>query len=304
MFTRELPKLSLSRSAEMVLSEAKSVRFFSSVGELAEAAVPQDGVDERGYFTVGYEVDGQFVPEVKVCRVRNGISANYVEPYMRRRDPNCMVIADNRATDKQTFQHRFGKDFEPLRQETFAWLKTQDLACFFFDAGLPGKGLPAVAICPANAAFFAFGLATLQGIVRLDEIQARGEDYHHTAIIYIAPPFRQTHFGGKQVVVHNRREGLHELFSYNLYPGPSAKKGVYGMLLNFGEQQDWTTAHCSTVQVVTPYDNTVTFMHEGASGGGKSEMLEQMHREADGRLKLAENLSLWRETLRLHSARV
>jgi hypothetical protein len=201
-----------------------------------------------------------------------------------------MVIADERATDKQTYQDRFGKPFDELRQQTFEWLKTQHLACFFFDAGLPGAGLPALAICPANAAFFAFGLATLQGVLPLDEIRRRGADYHHAAIIYIAPPFRHTHFDGKQVVVHNRRDGLHELFSYNLYPGPSAKKGVYGMLLNHGEQQGWTTAHCSTVQVVTPYDNTVTIMHEGASGGGKSEMLEQMHRETDGRLKLGTNL--------------
>ncbi len=290
MLTQDFPNISLSRSAETILQEAKSARCFSSVAELAEAAVPQDQVDQRGYYTVGYDVNGQFVPEARVCRVRNGISANYIESYMRRRDPNCMVVADIQATDKPTFQQRFGQDFEPLRQETFTWLRTQDLAYFFFDAGLPGKGLPALVICPANAAFFAFGLAHLQGIVPVDEIRALGAKYHHSAIIYIAPPFRHTHFDGKQVVVHNRRDGLHELFSYNLYPGPSAKKGVYGMLLNYGEQQKWTTAHCSTVQVVTPYDNTVTFMHEGASGGGKSEMLEQMHREPDGRLKLAENL--------------
>ncbi len=290
MITTDLPNLRLSRSAEMVLEQAKSVRFFNTAAELAEAAVPEGEADERGYFTCGYEVDGKFVPEAEVCRVRNGVSANYLEPYMRRRDPDCMVIADDRATDKQTYASRFGEDFEGLRQETFDWLKTQDLACFFFDAGLPGKGLPAVAICPANAAFFAFGLATLQGIVPLEQISEMGDDYFHSAIIYIAPPFRHTHFDGKQVVVHNRREELHELFSYNLYPGPSAKKGVYGMLLNLGEQTGWTTAHCSTVQVLTPYDNTVTFMHEGASGGGKSEMLEQMHRELDGRLRLGTNL--------------
>jgi len=98
------------------------------------------------------------------------------------------------------------------------------------------------------------------------------------------------------VVVHNRRfeeeVGLHELFSYNLYPGPSAKKGVYGMLLTLGEREEkpWTTAHCSTVEVVTPYENATVIMHEGASGGGKSEMLEQMHREADGSLLLGVNL--------------
>ena len=290
MISDELLKLGLSRFAKQVLAEAKSARFFNTAEELAEAAVPEEQVDDRGYFTVGYDVEGKFVPEAKVCRVRNGISANYIEPYMRRRDPNCMVIADDRATDKQTYKKTFGEDFEPLRQETFQWLKTQDVACFFFDAGLPGKGLPAMAICPTNAAFFAFGLATLQGIVPLEKISGMGEAYYHSAIIYIAPPFRHTHFDGKQVVVHNRRKELHELFSYNLYPGPSAKKGVYGMLLNFGERHGWTTAHCSTVQVLTPYDNTVTIMHEGASGGGKSEMLEQMHRELDGRLKLGTNL--------------
>src|SRR5207248_1205111 len=83
---------------------------------------------------------------------------------------------------------------------------------------------------------------------------------------------------------------LHELFSYNLYPGPSAKKGIYGVLLGLGEREGGVTNHCSTVQVVTPYDNVVTIMHEGASGGGKSEMLEQAHREPDGRLLLGENL--------------
>ncbi|MEM6364778.1 MAG: DUF4914 family protein [Planctomycetota bacterium] len=289
MITASLPNVSLSRSAELVLSEAKSVRFFSHVSELVEAAVPTADVDDEGYHTVGYDVEGVFTPEAKVCRVKNGIAANYLEPYMRRRDAGCMVIADDRATDKTTYQSRFGTDFESVRQETFAWLKTQDLGCFFFNAGRGGKGIPAVAICPANAGFFALGLAMLQGIIPVEEIEAKGEDYFHRAIIYIAPPFRHTHFDGKQVVVHNRREELHELYSYNLYPGPSAKKGVYGMLLTLGESQDWTTAHCSTVQVITPYDNTVTIMHEGASGGGKSEMLEQMHRESDGRLMLGEN---------------
>ena len=64
------------------------------------------------------------------------------------------------------------------------------------------------------------------------------------------------------------------------------------MLLNRGEQEDWVTAHCSTVRVVTPYGNRLTIMHEGASGGGKSEMLEQAHRESDGRLLLATHLTL------------
>jgi hypothetical protein len=111
----------------------------------------------------------------------------------------------------------------------------------------------------------------------------------------VAPPFRHTHFDGKQVVVHNRKEGLHELFSYNLYPGPSAKKGVYGMLLNIGEEERWVTMHCSTVQVITPYENKVVISHEGASGGGKSEMLEYAHRQGTARCCSAANTGQRRE---------
>ena len=159
MTVAEMPKLSISRYAEAVLSQAKSVQYFGSVAELVEAAVPEDKVDKDGYYTVGYDVDGQFRPEARVCRVKNGIAANYLEPYMRRRDPECMVIADEKATDKQTFQGRFGKDFEPIRQETFEWLKKQDLACFFFDAGRIGKGMPVNGNLPEQCRIFRNGLS-------------------------------------------------------------------------------------------------------------------------------------------------
>jgi hypothetical protein len=252
--------------------------------ELVELSVA-DAVN--GWHDVTYEVPGQGeVLEARVCRTTNGIAANYVDPYMRRRDPDCMVIGDERPTNKTHFEERFGRPFDDVRQETFDWLKTQKLAVFAFTAGLPGKGVDAVAVCPANAGFFALGLALLQGIV--DPSQS-AQPLNPRSVIYVAPPFRHTHFDGKQVVVHKRRTRLHELFSYNLYPGPSAKKGIYGVLLNVGEREQWVTAHCSTVRVVTPYGNALTIMHEGASGGGKSEMLEQVHRERDGRLLVGHN---------------
>ena len=158
---------------------------------------------------------------------------------------------------------------------------------FALYAGQADMGTDTLVVAPANAGFFALGLAMLQGIIPYDELPA---DFSPSAVIYVAPPFRHTHFDGKQVVVHNRQPGLHEMFSFNLYPGPSAKKGIYGVLIALGERQGWVAAHCSTVQVVTPYDNVVTLMHEGASGSGKSEMLEPAHREPDGRLLLGENL--------------
>lgn len=281
----DLPAINWPNSMAKLLNRARSVTFASSTDELVELAVK--GSDDRGVHTVAYDVPGKGeVVEATVCRVRNGISANYVEPYMRRRDPNCMVIADDKPTGKTTFEQRFNQPFQTLRKETFDWLAEQDLACFFFYSGRRGTGLPSLAIVPNNAGFFALGLALLQGIVPVEQVPS---DFSPAAVIYGAPPFRHTHFDGKQVVVHNRRDGLHELFSYNLYPGPSAKKGVYGMLLNIGEKEGWVTAHCSTVQVVTPYDNICTIMHEGASGGGKSEMIEQVHREDDGRIRLGTN---------------
>ncbi len=253
--------------------------------DLLDLAV-RDAVN--GVHEVAYDVPGKGrVVEALVSRVKNGIAANYVEPYMRRRDPDCMVIADDSPTDKPRYGDRYGSNFSALRQETFDWLKTQELALFPFFAGEPGKGADALVVAPSNAGFFALGLALLQGILAQDEMP---ENFAPRAVIYVAPVFRHTHFDGKQMVVHNRDENLHELFSYNLYPGPSAKKGIYGVLLSLGEREKWVTAHCSTVQVITPYENKVTIMHEGASGGGKSEMLEQVHRDRDGSLLLGRNI--------------
>jgi len=275
----------LPADLKALIDAAPSVTVARNIDDLVNLSV---NGEESIQFDVCFDLpDGTRFHEATVHRVKNGIAANYVEPYMRRRDPDCMVIADEFPTDKDTYKDRFGKDFDPLRQETFEWMKGEDLAMFFFNAGKEGMGYHAVAVVPANCGFFAMGLALLQGILDPADLPS---DFNPTAFIYTAPPFRHTHFDGKQVVVHNRQPGNYEMFSYNLYPGPSAKKGVYGMLIGLGEEEEWVTAHCSVVEVKTPYDNIVTIMHEGASGGGKSEMLQQPHRLADGRLVLGSNL--------------
>jgi len=278
-----LTRAGLPEEIARLLRAAPSAMVASSIDDLEHLAC---GSKEDRRATVSYELPGgKRVDEVDVVRVRNGISANYREPYMRRRDPECMVVADRKPSDKPHFSERYNFDFRDLKRETFAWLEAQHLAVFGFAMGQPGLGADALAVCPANAGFFAFGLGLLQGVV---DLEALDRVFRPTTTIYVAPPFRHTHFDGKQVVVHDRG-AVHEIFSYNLYPGPSAKKGVYGALIELGEQQGWVTAHCSAVQVVTPYDNIVTFMHEGASGGGKSEMLQQPHRLPDGRLLLGHN---------------
>jgi len=238
-------------------------------------------------FDVVYDVQGRGpVKEADVVRCKNGIVVNYPEDYLRRRDPDCMRIADDLPTDKPRYRDTFGAEFAPVRQETLDWLASQELLVVPFRAGGLTYGTPSLAIVPANAAFFATALVDLQGFVDLSE----SEPFAPRSIIYVAPPFRHTHFDGRQVVVHDRSETLHEIFSYNLYPGPSAKKGVFSVLLDIGEQEGWVTAHASAVRVTTPYENETVIMHEGASGGGKSEMLEELHREDDGRILLGVNV--------------
>lgn len=280
-----LNKLAVSDDVRNLLRRAKSVTVLNTIAEVEDHVCGAPGNRE---WTVSYGLpDGRTVDEVQVARTKNGFSANYLETYMRRRDPDCMVVADDQPSDKPRFETRFGFPFAQLRQETFDWLAAQDLAIFTFEMGQPELGGDALAICPANAGFFAFGLALLQGIL---DLRAVARAVVPETVIYVAPPFRHTRFAGKQIVAHNRTAQVHEIFSYNLYPGPSAKKGIYGALIEKGTEEEWVTAHCSAVQVVTPYDNVVTFMHEGASGGGKSEMLQQPHRMPDGRLLMGRNV--------------
>ncbi|TFH05846.1 MAG: DUF4914 family protein [Spirochaetales bacterium] len=264
-------------SADIILPETRA--------ELLDLVFNDPNAD---FIEVAYDVPGKGrVVEATVARCKNGAAVNYVDPYMRRRDPEAMVIADDRPTDKTRYVDRFGSQFEPVRMETFEWLASQKrLIVLPFRSGDKHAGCPTLLVAPENAGFFVAGLADLQGFIPASEIP---EGFTPEAILYLAPSFRHTHFDGKQVVIHNRLPGMHELFCYNLYPGPSAKKGVYGILLNIGEQEGWTTLHSSAVRLITPYDNEFVIMHEGASGGGKSEMTQAMHREPDGRIKLGEN---------------
>ncbi len=266
------------------LKKAPSITVPATRAELYELSLGEQGADT---FEVVYDVPGVGpVKEADVVRCTNGIAVNYPEDYMRRRDPDCMRIADSRPTDKPRYFDKYGESFDSTKQETLDWLATQHLIVVPFKAGGLTYGSPSLAIVPANTAFFATALVDLQGWVTLEELGS----FEPRSILYAAPPFRHTHFKGRQVVVHDRTETLHEIYAYNLYPGPSAKKGVFSALLDIGETEGWITAHASSVRVTTPYDNDTIIMHEGASGGGKSEMCQDIRRQDDGRILLGTNV--------------
>lgn len=281
----ETKGVSIPESIKDLLKNAQSVTFFNTTSELVDASTNGSANDS---FEVKYDVPGKGeYLEAVVHKVSNGISANYTEAYMRRRDPDTMLIADEKPTDKPRFKDVYGYDFSDLKTETFDWLKGQNLSVFLYYAGMHPVGVGGIAIVPDNAGFFALGLALLQQMIDIDELP---KGFVLESAIYVAPPFRHTHFDGKQKVVHNRLDDIHEIFSYNLYPGPSAKKGLYAVLLDKGEKEGWVTTHCSTVSAISPYDNITNFMHEGASGGGKSEMLQIIPREANGQVKIGHNI--------------
>lgn len=281
----ELRKFKLSEDVLDIIQNCKGVVVPKTKLDIISKSLGNDGND---CFDVTYEVEGKQIIEANVVRCKNGVVVNFTDDYMRRRDPDCLIVADENDTDKPRYDDVYQEDFSPLRNETFNWLKQQELIVMPFMAGGQEYGYEAILIAPINAAFFACGLADLQCFVNLDDYEGV---FKPKAVIYLAPPFRHTHFGGKQIVVHNRLCEMHEVFSYNLYPGPSAKKGIYGVLLNIGESEGWVTVHASTVKVITPYENEIVIMHEGASGGGKSEMIENIHRELDGKSLVGQNLA-------------
>ena len=274
-----LARFILPDDVREALQKSRVLVYPESKEELMEMSY---GPSHSDRYDVCYSIEGKgLVKEAEVVRCKNGTVVNFMEDYMRRRDPDCMRIGDDLPTDKPRFSDRYGNPFADLRAETMDWLSRQQLIVLPFKAGGKYYGYESLMICPMNAAFFALALADMQGFTSMFDVH---EGYKPRAIIYVAPPFRHTHFDGKQVVVHERHEDLHEVFSYNLYPGPSAKKGVFSMLLDIGEHEGWITNHASAAMLESPYEIETVFMHEGASGGGKSEMLEEIHREADSKI--------------------
>ena len=246
------------------------------------------GGKESGIYDVSYDVEGMgTVREATVAKCKNGLAVNYDDIYMRRRDPDCVIVGDHKSTNKPVFKDRYGYDFDVLKEKTLDWLSKQEVIAMPFMTGNGNVQYHSLFIGPANTGFFAMALADLQTLIPLSKIP---RDFKPTIVIYLAPPFRHTHLKGKQVVVHNRTDDVYEIFAYNLYPGPSAKKGIYSALLEIGEREKWVTLHASAVKFVTPYDNELTMMHEGASGGGKSEMNEHMEHSENDMLILGTNI--------------
>ena len=95
----ETKNIALPADAVEILTGCRSFQVFNNTTELANAAV---GGSDSQSFEVAYSLpDRGRVTEAVVHRVSNGVSANYTEPYMRRRDPDTMLIGDQLPSDKE-----------------------------------------------------------------------------------------------------------------------------------------------------------------------------------------------------------
>ena len=250
-----------------LLAAAPETTFITTERQLLDLVMGDPDADE---FEVTYDIPhkGRIV-EAKLTRVKEGFAVWFPEK-IRQRSPNALVVAeDGRGSDHPRFAERFEMEYDDYRKRVIEWLSGQPLIVVALFVGPDDGGVPVLAVMPKNAAFFAYGMALLQGFVPL------GEDsppFTPKGLLLLAPNFRHELFDGEQVVVHHRGADLYTIISDNLYPGPSGKKGAgYAMLVHFLEQIGGIAAHCSVVTITDPTGRKLNWMHGGPSGAGKSE---------------------------------
>lgn len=94
-----LTKFTFTDELTDVIENCKGVVVPTSKAELYDMVF---GPEHADVYDVVFDVPGKgLVKEADVVRCKNGASVNFVEDYMRRREPDCMRIADDKPTDKK-----------------------------------------------------------------------------------------------------------------------------------------------------------------------------------------------------------
>lgn len=160
-----LTKFTFTDELTDVIENCKGVVVPTSKAELYDMVF---GPEHADVYDVVFDVPGKgLVKEADVVRCKNGASVNFTEDYMRRREPDCMRIADDKPTDKKRFADVYGYKFDKLRRETMDWFKTQELILMPFNSGGNQYGYGSMLVCPKQCAFFALFLLTFLGFLLL-----------------------------------------------------------------------------------------------------------------------------------------
>ena len=109
MFDQYFEKFDLAPEITAALKKCKCIAYAETKAELEEMAY---GPTHTSRYDVVYPIEGNgTVKEAEVVRCKNGCVVNFMEDYMRRRDPNSMAIGDDLPSDKPRFKDRFGYEF-------------------------------------------------------------------------------------------------------------------------------------------------------------------------------------------------
>lgn len=93
-----LRDMNLPEYVKDILVQSKGVVIPKTRKDLLTLAM---GNSENTEFDIEYEVEGKGkVLEATAIKCKNGVVVNYTDDYMRRRDPDCLLIADQKPTDK------------------------------------------------------------------------------------------------------------------------------------------------------------------------------------------------------------
>ena len=127
---KDLKKLKLPEYIMNILNGSKGVIIPKKREDLIQLAM---GNSINTAFDVAYQIQGRGrVLEATVTKCKNGVVINYLDDYMRRRDPECLYVADDKETDKPRYQDNYNQNFDIIRREEFEWLKNQELIFFPF----------------------------------------------------------------------------------------------------------------------------------------------------------------------------
>ena len=197
-----------------------------------------------------------------------------------------MRIADDKPTDKKRFADVYGYKFDKLRRETMDWFKTQELILMPFNSGGNQLRLRFHARMPEAVRVLRICAGTSAGLCkrRGDRGLQAACDHLCCTSVPSHPLRRQSGLLFTTVWMTATRYSPITCIRARL-----PRRVFYSVLLDIGEQEGWTTCHTSAGRLITPYENELVIMHEGASGGGKSEMLQDIAREPDGEVLLSTN---------------
>ena len=225
----------------------------------------------------GADVMRAEILEATVIHTLSGPVVNFPEKAMRKRDPNATMVTSAFPISAQGHLHdRYCEvEWAELNRLAHEWLaKHAPIAVpIRLFRGTPAT-TAGVVILPENCAFFGYMMGILQEILSAAQCS---EGLSADFVVLLAPPLRHSHFDGRQAVIHHRYGApaapVYEMLATCLYPGPSGKKGVYAMGLEIARRHDGVILHASAVRLLRPDGSHISVLHEGASGGGKSEWI-------------------------------